>query len=68
MSRPAGSLVALHGTTVSGVFNLPAAAIRAAGVAHLVVGIRESAGFNRANSSWVKVAVTSVHFGFGVST
>src|SRR5215212_10358567 len=42
-----GSLVALaDGSTVSGVFNLPAAAIVLLVSAILVIGIRESAGFN----------------------
>ena len=66
LSGPPGSLVALpDGTTVSGVFNLPAAAIVLLVSAILVVGIRESAGFNSAIVV-VKVAVLLLFIGFGV--
>src|SRR6478735_2863091 len=66
LSGPPGSLVALpDGTTVSGVFNLPAAAIVLLVSTILVVGIRESAGFNSAIVV-VKVAVLLLFIGFGV--
>jgi APA family basic amino acid/polyamine antiporter len=66
LSGPPGSLVALpDGSTVSGVFNLPAAAIVLLVSTILVVGIRESAGFNSAIVV-VKVAVLLLFIGFGV--
>ena len=66
LSGPPGSLVALpDGSTVSGVFNLPAAAIVLLVSAILVVGIRESAGFNSVIVV-VKVAVLLLFIGFGV--
>jgi APA family basic amino acid/polyamine antiporter len=66
LSGPPGSLVALpDGSTVSGVFNVPAAAIVLLVSTILVVGIRESAGFNSAIVV-VKVAVLLLFIGFGV--
>ena len=66
LSGPPGSLVALpDGSTVTGLFNLPAAVIVLLVSTILVVGIRESAGFNSAIVV-VKVAVLLLFIGFGV--
>jgi APA family basic amino acid/polyamine antiporter len=47
LTGPPGSLVALpDGATVTGIFNVPAALVVLAVSAILIVGIRESAGFN----------------------
>ena len=65
LQGPPGSIVALSdGTTVQGVFNLPAAAIILLVSAILIIGIRESAGFNTAIVV-VKVAVLLLFVGFG---
>src|ERR1041385_703629 len=64
---PPGSLVALpDGTTISGVFNLPAAVIVLVVSVILIIGIKESAGFNTAIVV-VKVAVLLLFVGFGVA-
>jgi basic amino acid/polyamine antiporter, APA family len=66
LSGPPGSLVALQdGSTVTGIFNLPAAVIVLLVSAILVVGIRESAGFNSVIVV-VKVVVLLLFIGFGV--
>jgi APA family basic amino acid/polyamine antiporter len=63
---PPGSLVALpDGSTVTGVFNLPAAVIVLLVSAILIVGIRESAGFNTVIVV-VKVAVLLLFIAFGI--
>jgi APA family basic amino acid/polyamine antiporter len=63
---PPGSLIALpDGSTVTGVFNVPAAVIVLLVSIILIVGIRESAGFNSAIVV-VKVAVLLLFIGFGV--
>src|SRR6185503_1545149 len=64
---PPGALIALpDGSTVSGVFNLPAFAIVLLVTAILVIGIKESAGFNTV-IVMIKVAVLLLFIGFGVS-
>ena len=66
LSGPPGSIVALpDGSTVTGVFNLPAAAIVLLVSIILVVGIRESAGFNSVIVV-IKVAVLLLFIGFGI--
>ena len=66
LSGPPGSLVALaDGTTVTGVFNLPAAVIVLLVSAILIIGIRESAGFNTVIVV-VKVAVLLLFIAFGI--
>jgi APA family basic amino acid/polyamine antiporter len=65
LTGPPGSLVALpDGATVTGAFNLPAALVVLAVSAILIVGIRESAGFNTAIVV-VKVVVLILFVGFG---
>jgi APA family basic amino acid/polyamine antiporter len=67
LSGPPGSLVALpDGSTVTGVFNVPAAAIVLLVSAILVVGIKESAGFNTVIVV-VKVVVLLLFVGFGAT-
>jgi APA family basic amino acid/polyamine antiporter len=66
LAGPPGSLVALaDGSTVGGVFNLPAAVIVLLVSAILIVGIRESAGFNTVIVV-VKVAVLLLFIAFGI--
>jgi len=66
LAGPPGSLVALpDGSTVTGVFNLPAALIVLIVSAILIVGIRESAGLN-ATIVVVKVAVLVLFIAFGI--
>jgi len=66
LAGPPGSLVALaDGSTVTGVFNLPAAVIVLLVSAILIIGIRESAGFNTAIVV-VKVAVLLLFIAFGI--
>src|SRR5436189_5257166 len=66
LAGPPGSLVALaDGSTVTGVFNLPAAVIVLLVSAILVIGIRESAGFNTVIVV-VKVAVLLLFIAFGI--
>src|SRR5947207_8224503 len=66
LAGPPGSLVALaDGSTVTGVFNLPAAVIVLLVSAILIIGIRESAGFNTVIVV-VKVAVLLLFIGFGI--
>jgi len=63
---PPGSQIALpDGSTVTGIFNIPAAAIVLVVSAILIVGIRESAGFNSVIVV-VKVAVLLLFIGFGI--
>ena len=62
---PPGSLVALpDGSTVTGLFNVPATAIILLVTMILIVGIRESAGFNTVIVV-IKVAVLLLFVGFG---
>jgi APA family basic amino acid/polyamine antiporter len=62
---PPGSLVALpDGSTVTGIFNVPATAIVLLVTCILIVGIRESAGFNSVIVV-IKVAVLLLFVGFG---
>ncbi|MEP6690035.1 MAG: amino acid permease, partial [Gemmatimonadaceae bacterium] len=64
---PPGSLVALRdGSTVGGLFNLPAALIVIAVSVILIIGIKESAGFNSIIVV-VKVAVILLFIGFGMA-
>ena len=66
LAGPPGSLVALpDGSTVTGMFNLPAAIIVLLVSAILIVGIRESAGFNTVIVV-VKVAVLLLFIAFGI--
>jgi APA family basic amino acid/polyamine antiporter len=66
LAGPPGSLVALpDGSTVTGVFNVPAAVIVLLVSTILIIGIRESAGFNTAIVV-VKVAVLLLFIAFGV--
>jgi len=66
LAGPPGSLVALpDGSTVTGMFNLPAAIIVLLVSAILIVGIRESAGFNSVIVV-VKVAVLLLFIAFGI--
>jgi APA family basic amino acid/polyamine antiporter len=63
---PPGSIVALaDGSTVSAVFNIPAAAIVLLVSTILIVGIKESAGFNTVIVV-VKVAVLLLFIAFGI--
>jgi APA family basic amino acid/polyamine antiporter len=65
LTGPPGSIVALaDGTTVTGAFNVPAAAIVLIVSAILIVGIRESAGLNTAIVV-VKVSVLLLFIAFG---
>ncbi|HTJ21443.1 MAG TPA: amino acid permease [Gemmatimonadaceae bacterium] len=67
LTGPPGSLVALpDGSTVNGAFNLPAALVVLAVSAILIVGIRESAGFNTVIVV-VKVLVLLLFVGFGAA-
>ncbi|MEP6493501.1 MAG: amino acid permease [bacterium] len=62
---PPGSLIALpDGSTVTGVFNVPAFVIILLVSTVLIIGIRESAGFNTV-IVFVKVAVLLLFVGFG---
>ena len=64
---PPRSLVALpDGSTVTGIFNVPAAIIVLLVSAILIIGIRESAGFNSVIVV-VKVVVLLLFVGFGVA-
>jgi basic amino acid/polyamine antiporter, APA family len=66
-SGPPGSVIALpDGSTVTGIFNVPAAVIILIVSAILIVGIRESAGLNTAIVI-IKVAVLLLFVGFGAS-
>jgi basic amino acid/polyamine antiporter, APA family len=66
LAGPPGSVVALaDGSTVTGVFNLPAAAIVLLVSMILIIGIRESAGFNTVIVV-VKVAVLLLFVAFGI--
>ena len=67
LTGPPGSLVALpDGSTVAGAFNLPAALVVLAVSAILIIGIRESAGFNTVIVI-VKVLVLLLFVGFGAA-
>jgi APA family basic amino acid/polyamine antiporter len=67
LTGPPGSLVALpDGSTVTGAFNLPAALVVLVVSAILIVGIRESAGFNTVIVV-VKVIVLLLFVGFGAA-
>jgi APA family basic amino acid/polyamine antiporter len=67
LTGPPGSLVALaDGSTVTGVFNVPAAAIVLLVSSILIVGIKESAGFNTVIVI-VKVAVLLLFVAFGAA-
>ena len=67
LTGPPGSLIALpDGSTVAGLFNLPAAAIVLIVSMILIIGIRESAGFNTVIVI-VKVAVLLLFVGFGAA-
>src|ERR1041385_1733882 len=64
---PPGSLVAIPGGAPGGgVFNLPAALIVLAVSAILIIGIKESAGFNTV-IVFIKVAVLLLFVAFGMS-
>jgi APA family basic amino acid/polyamine antiporter len=66
LTGPPGSLVALpDGTTVTGVFNVPASVIILLVSMILIIGIKESAGFNTVIVV-IKVAVLLLFVGFGV--
>ncbi len=66
LSGPPGSLVALpDGSTVTGIFNLPATVIVLLISVILIIGIKESAGFNSVIVV-VKVAVLLLFIGFGL--
>ncbi|HEX7020747.1 MAG TPA: amino acid permease [Gemmatimonadaceae bacterium] len=66
LAGPPGSMIALpDGTAVTGWFNVPAAAVVLIVSAILIVGIRESAGFN-STIVVIKVAVLLLFVGFGV--
>src|ERR1044071_4124772 len=66
LTGPPGSLVALpDGTTVTGVFNVPAALIILLVSIILIIGIKESAGFNTVIVV-VKVAVLLLFVAFGI--
>jgi APA family basic amino acid/polyamine antiporter len=66
LTGPPGSLIALQdGSTVTGVFNVPAAIIVLVVSAILVIGIRESARFNT-TIVIVKVIVLLLFIAFGV--
>jgi APA family basic amino acid/polyamine antiporter len=66
LAGPPGSLIALaDGSTVRGMFNLPAAVIVLLVSAILIIGIRESAGFNT-TIVVVKVAVLLLFIAFGI--
>jgi basic amino acid/polyamine antiporter, APA family len=65
LTGPPGSAVALpDGSTVTGIFNVPAAVIILLVSVILVVGIKESAGFNTVIVV-IKVAVLLLFIGFG---
>lgn len=67
IAGPPGTLVAqAGGGTAPGVFNLPAALVVLAITVLLIVGIRESAGFNSI-IVFVKVAVLLLFVGFGAA-
>jgi APA family basic amino acid/polyamine antiporter len=64
---PPGSSIALpDGSTVTGIFNVPAAVIILLVSVILVIGIKESAGFNTVIVV-IKVAVLLLFIGFGAS-
>ncbi|HSQ30678.1 MAG TPA: amino acid permease [Gemmatimonadaceae bacterium] len=67
LTGPPGSLVALaDGSTVTGAFNLPAALVVLVVSAILIIGIRESAGFNTVIVV-VKVIVLLLFVAFGAA-
>ena len=66
-ANPPGVLVTLpNGTTVAGIFNVPAALVVLAMSALLIIGIKESAGFNT-GIVVVKVLVLLLFVGFGIA-
>ena len=66
-ANPAGVAVTLtDGTTVNGIFNLPAAFIALAVTSLLIIGIRESASMN-ALIVLIKVGVVLLFIGFGAA-
>ncbi|MBI4540899.1 MAG: amino acid permease [Gemmatimonadetes bacterium] len=67
LTAPAGTQVTLaDGSTITGLFNVPATSVILAVTALLIIGIRESAGTNAA-VVLIKVAVILLFIAFGAS-